>query len=83
MEGAIRAVLAECGRLAVSPQDLRDTDNLFDAGLSSMATVNVMLALEERFGVEIPDRLLTRRSFESIGAIRSMLQELGAVGAEP
>ncbi len=80
MRDAIRTVLDECGRLAVPSETLRDGDSLFEAGLSSMATVNVMLALEERFGVEIPDRLLTRRSFESIAAIRAMLAELGAPG---
>jgi acyl carrier protein len=75
----IRRILAESGRLAVPADTLRDADSLFEAGLSSMATVNVMLALEDRFGVEIPDRLLTRRSFESIAAIRAMLDELGAM----
>ena len=77
MRDAIRTVLDECGRLAVPPGSLGDGDNLFEAGLSSMATVNVMLALEERFGIEIPDRLLGRRSFESIAAIRAMLDQLG------
>ena len=79
MQDPIRMILAESGRLAVPADALRDGDSLFDAGLSSMATVNVMLALEDRFGVEIPDRLLSRRSFESIAAIRAMLAELGAL----
>lgn len=79
MQDPIRTILAECGRLAVPADSLRDADSLFDAGLSSMATVNLMLALEDRFGVEIPDRLLTRRSFESIAAIRAMLAELGVL----
>lgn len=77
MVDAIRNILAECGRLAVPAATLDDRDSLFDAGLSSMATVNVMLALEDRFGVEIPDDLLTRRSFESIAAIRAMLAGIG------
>ena len=81
MLDAIRRILAESGRLAVSAEALGDTDSLFEAGLSSMATVNVMLALEDRFGIEIPDRLLTRRSFESVATIRAMLAEIGVAEA--
>lgn len=81
MVDVIRGILAESGRLAVPVATLRDADSLFAAGLSSMATVTVMLALEDRFGVEIPDRLLTRRSFESIATIRAMLAELGVAAA--
>lgn len=81
MLDAIRRILAESGRLAVPAEALGDTDSLFEAGLSSMATVNVMLALEDRFGIEIPDRLLTRRSFESVATIRAMLAEIGVAEA--
>jgi hypothetical protein len=35
-----------------------------------------MLALEEHFEVEFPERMLRRRSFMSIAAIRSCLSEL-------
>jgi hypothetical protein len=35
-----------------------------------------MLALEERFGVEFPERMLRRGAFASIGSIRTNLGEL-------
>ena len=35
-----------------------------------------MLALEERFEVEFPERMLRRRTFASIAAIRRCLLEL-------
>jgi acyl carrier protein len=44
--------------------------------MSSHASVNVMLALEGKFDVEFPDRMLRRRVFESVAAIRAALQEL-------
>ena len=75
----ILAILRMHGRLAVDVASLTDESNLYEAGLTSHATVNVMLALEERFDVEFPDRMLRRGAFASVAAIRAGLQEL--VGA--
>jgi acyl carrier protein len=36
-----------------------------------------MLALEDAFDIEFPDRMLTRSVFESIGAISAALEEIG------
>jgi acyl carrier protein len=46
--------------------------------MTSHASVNVMLALEDHFDIEFPDRMLTRSVFESIAAIESALSTLGA-----
>jgi acyl carrier protein len=75
----ILAILRLHGRLALDVASLTEASNLYEAGLTSHATVNVMLALEERFDVEFPDRMLRRGAFASIAAIRAGLQEL--VGA--
>jgi acyl carrier protein len=56
---------------------LSDDADLYAAGLSSHATVNLMLALEEAFDVELPDRLLRRRTFSSIAAMAEALAEIG------
>jgi acyl carrier protein len=77
----IRAILREHGRLAVDVSSLREESNLYDAGLTSHASVTLMLALEERFDIEFPDRMLRRGAFASIGAIRSGLEELTGAGA--
>jgi acyl carrier protein len=69
----IRAVLAAHGRLAVDVASLGDDDDLYELGLSSYASVRVMLALEERFQVEFPSEMLRRRTFSSLGAIREAL----------
>jgi acyl carrier protein len=73
---AIRAILREHGRLAVDVGTLDDHTDLYEAGLTSHASVNLMLALEERFGVEFSDRILRRRAFASIAVIRSGLNDL-------
>jgi acyl carrier protein len=72
----IRDVLREGGALPVDLATLGDTDDLYAAGLTSHATVNLMLGLEEAFDIEFPDRLLRRRTFESIAAIRLAITEL-------
>ena len=74
----IREVLEANGRLPVSASTLRDDDDLYQHGLSSHASVNVMLALENAFDVEFPDVLLRRDTFKSVAAIRTALESLGA-----
>jgi acyl carrier protein len=37
-----------------------------------------MLALEETFDIEFPDRLLTKTTFSSVAAIRNALAEAAA-----
>jgi len=77
----IRALLRGHARLAVDPATLCEDADLYQAGLTSHASVNLMLALEERFEVEFPDRLLRRRAFGSITSIREALEELTGAGA--
>jgi acyl carrier protein len=72
----IRAVLAEHGRLSVDAATLAETDDLHEAGLSSHATVSVMVALEDALEIEFPDRLLNRRTFESISSLRDAIASL-------
>lgn len=79
MNDRIRAVVADHGRLAVPIEGLSDTSDLYGAGLTSHASVNVMLGLEAEFGIQFPDRLLRRSTFESVDAMRSALEELCAV----
>ncbi len=74
----IREVLKEHGRLAVDIDTLSDTDDLYEKGMTSHASVNVMLALEDEFDLEFPDALLRKGTFESVAAIRGALGSLGA-----
>jgi acyl carrier protein len=76
MEETIRKILAEYGRLPVDVATLSDEDDLYQAGMTSHASVNVMLALEDEFDVELPENLLRKSTFESIDAIRSAITGL-------
>jgi acyl carrier protein len=74
----IRSILKEHGRLTKDAQSLEDSADLYQAGMTSHASVNVMLALEGEFDVEFPDHMLKRSVFESIAAIRTAIDELTA-----
>ena len=73
---AIREVLREHGRLSVDASTIEDEQDLYQAGMTSHSSVNVMLALEGAFDVEFPDHMLKRSVFSSVAAIRQALLEL-------
>ena len=72
----IRDILAEFGRLRVDVATLDDDADLYGAGLSSHAAVNVMIALEDVFDIEFPDSLLRKSTFASVDAIRDAVDEV-------
>jgi acyl carrier protein len=76
VEDQIRTVLREHGRLSKDASLLESTADLYQAGMTSHASVNVMLALEGAFDVEFPDHMLKRNVFGSIASIRSALSDL-------
>jgi acyl carrier protein len=77
----IRQVVGEHGHLPVDIATIDDDSDLFQAGMTSHASVNVMLGLESEFDVEFPDAMLKRSVFESVRAIRSALEQLQVVAA--
>ena len=81
MTDQIRDILAEHARMPVDPSTLSDSDDLYDCGMTSHASVQVMLAIEEAFDVEFPDSMLTRSVFGSIASISSAIEQLGRAAA--
>lgn len=76
MDETIRKAIDSHARLSVTASTLSDDSDLYQAGMSSHASVNVMLALEDAFDIEFPDRMLTRSVFESVASIRAAISEL-------
>jgi acyl carrier protein len=72
----IHQIIRDHGRLPVDADSLSASADLYEAGMTSHASVNVMLALEDHFDVEFPDRMLKRSVFESIAAIAAAITEL-------
>ena len=81
MDDEIRRLLGEHGRLPVDITALTTDADLYQVGLTSHASVNVMLALEDAFDVEFPDSMLRKGTFESIESIHAALVELGVSSA--
>ncbi|MCF6195035.1 MAG: acyl carrier protein [Kangiellaceae bacterium] len=74
--GKIRSILTAHGRLTKSVEELENSSDLYQAGLTSLATVGLMLALEDEFDVEFPDSALSRKTFGSIETISDTLEDL-------
>jgi acyl carrier protein len=76
MTNRIREILGEHARLAVDPSTLADNADLYEAGMTSHASVQVMLALEDGFDIEFPDAMLKRSVFESIASMATAIATL-------
>lgn len=48
-------------------------DNLREAGLTSLDMVNLMLAIEAEFDIEIPQSAMTPDNFDTVGAIERLV----------
>jgi acyl carrier protein len=73
---AVRQIVAQQGCLPIDVSSLADDSDLYTAGLTSLATVGLMLALEDRFDIEFPERMLGRATFRSLASITEAVSEL-------
>jgi acyl carrier protein len=80
LDDDIRDILGTQARLFTDVASLSDSQDLFRAGMTSYANVNVMLALEEKFGIEFPDHMLRKGTFQSLSSIRSAVSQLLSEG---
>jgi acyl carrier protein len=72
----VRRVLIEQAQLDTKVEALDVEADLYEAGMTSRASVNVMLGLEAEFEIEFPDSMLRRDVFESIAAICAAVAQL-------
>jgi acyl carrier protein len=79
LEPQIRQILAKHARLGIDVMQLGIDTDLYQAGMTSLASVNVMLALEGAFDIEFPDELLKRSVFSSVSNIRDAVLGMTAV----
>jgi len=70
--GIVTKMLTKRGRAAQFQAD----QPLHDAGLSSLDMVNLMLAVEMEFDLEIPQREITPENFRSVAAIGRLVEAL-------
>ena len=53
--------------------------DLYQAGMTSYASVALMIAVENEFELEFPDAMLSRNVFESIDSIANAIENLQQV----
>ena len=69
--------------LEVGPE-FTPRSNLVDAGLSSLAVIQLLLAVEEQTGIWVDEAELTPENLESVETLARCVQEQGAAqDAEP
>ena len=56
--------------------EIGPTDHLVDSGMTSMAMVDLMLAIEAELDVMIPQREMTPFNFQSIESLAQMLRRM-------
>ena len=74
--GAFLGILHSYLRQLGDGNTLTMESNLYELGLDSMAAVNLLLELEEIYGVIFPDALLTESTFETPLALKSAIVSL-------
>lgn len=86
IEYRIKQVIIRTLSLEVDAEEIDDADELFDGGLglNSMATIEIIVGLEEEFGIEVPDEDLRVELFDSVQTmadyVRTALQKVPAAG---
>jgi acyl carrier protein len=83
MIGQIRSLIARTQVVEVSVEQLSDVDDLFEAGLTSLGAVELLMSLEEAFGVEFPEDMVTRETLASIAALQRAVESLTGGSAPP
>lgn len=72
----IRTIVSNHARLGLSLSQIKDSTDLFQAGMTSYASVQLMMALEDAFSIEFPDRMLSREVFANVNAMARAVEEV-------
>lgn len=72
----IKPIVLQHARLTGDAGALTDDADLFALGMTSLTTVSVMLALEDRYEVEFPQDMLSRETFRTLATIAAALDGL-------
>jgi acyl carrier protein len=79
MKQRIQRIVKENAGLGAGYENIGDSTDLYQAGMTSYASVVLMIALENEFDIEFPDGMLSRSVFESIDRIAEAIESLQQV----
>ena len=76
IEERVKGVIVQTLRLEIEPGEIGDEDLLFggDLGLDSMATMEIIVGLEEEFGIEVADEDLRVELFDSVRTLAGYIK---------
>lgn len=78
IENRVKQVIINYAELSDQAENLKVDDDLFALGMSSRASVGVMLGLESEFDIEFPDSMLRKDVFMTIRAISAAIESISS-----
>jgi acyl carrier protein len=83
LRSEVKELLATGLRLDLSPAEIPDDSPIFGEGLGldSIDALELVVLVEERFHVSIPDEEVGRRAFASVNALVEFITAEGAAAA--
>lgn len=76
MQDKIRDLIKQQKVVPMSAEAIAIEADLYEMGMSSFGSVQLMLALEDMFDIEFPERMLNRKTFATLATIDSSVKEL-------
>lgn len=64
-----------CERLLETQPGFDADSNLYEAGLDSMALMQLLILVEEEYGVSIPESALTKQNFSTVRHLSKLIRE--------
>jgi acyl carrier protein len=74
MKDRLRRIVKDHAGLRLPLEKIEDSTDLYRVGMSSQASVVLMIALEGQFGIEFPDAMLSRDVFTNIDTIAKAIE---------
>lgn len=72
---ALKKLVVEVTQANIDPSNIRDSANLFnDCGLDSTSVIELVVSIEERFGVSIDEDELTVTVFQDLSKLCSLIE---------
>lgn len=68
-------------RLLETQPGFNADSNLYDSGLDSMAIMQLLILLEEEYGVALPESELTRQNFSTVRGVAALIRARAARSA--
>lgn len=73
LETELASIISE--RLLDLPAGFTPVTNLYEAGLDSMGIMQLLLAIEDRYGILLPESDVSRKNFCNVTNLAGLLQQ--------